>query len=225
VIGSDDGAHGRLDVIRVVVAAPGVALRAGLRTLLAADDEIDVVGEAVSPAEAHQAHPPADVLVLAGAGPDSAGYSDSFRERISTGGAPLAILLLVGDDPQLARLAIPRGGGAWGLLPVDCSAEELLAAVKALHQGLLVGDPSLLEPLLSLSAEKVEQDGVDALTEREVQVLELLAQGLANKQIAAALGISEHTVKFHVSAIYSKLGANSRTEAVRLGVRQGLIVL
>ncbi len=62
-------------------------------------------------------------------------------------------------------------------------------------------------------------------TERELQVLELLAQGLANKQIALALGISEHTVKFHLSGIYTKLGASSRTEAVRLGVRQGLILL
>ena len=66
---------------------------------------------------------------------------------------------------------------------------------------------------------------LESLTERELHVLQLLAQGLANKQIALALGISEHTVKFHVSGIYAKLGAASRTEAVRMGVRQGLITL
>jgi DNA-binding NarL/FixJ family response regulator len=66
---------------------------------------------------------------------------------------------------------------------------------------------------------------LEALTERENEVLQLLAQGLANKQIALALGISEHTVKFHISAIYAKLGANNRTEAVRLGVQRGLVIL
>jgi DNA-binding NarL/FixJ family response regulator len=66
---------------------------------------------------------------------------------------------------------------------------------------------------------------IEPLTDREIQVLGLLAQGLANKQIATTLTISEHTVKFHVSSIYAKLGAASRTEAVRLGVLQGLITL
>jgi DNA-binding NarL/FixJ family response regulator len=70
-----------------------------------------------------------------------------------------------------------------------------------------------------------EEPLADPLTEREAEVLQRVAQGLANKQIAAALTISEHTVKFHVSAIYTKLGATSRTEAVRLGVRKGLIIL
>jgi DNA-binding NarL/FixJ family response regulator len=74
-------------------------------------------------------------------------------------------------------------------------------------------------------AELLGEAPIEALTERELQVLQLLAQGLANKQIAITLGISDHTVKFHVSGIYAKLGAASRTEAVRLGVRQGLIVL
>jgi DNA-binding NarL/FixJ family response regulator len=93
---------------------------------------------------------------------------------------------------------------------------------------LLAGSPALLEPLLSPAVrggESLSAPPAEALTEREAQVLQLLAQGLANKQIAAALGISEHTVKFHISAVYAKLGASSRTEAVRLGVRQGLIVL
>ncbi len=66
---------------------------------------------------------------------------------------------------------------------------------------------------------------LEPLTERESQVLQLLAQGLANKQIAASLGISEHTVKFHISSIYGKLGATSRTEAVRNGVQHGLVFL
>jgi DNA-binding NarL/FixJ family response regulator len=66
---------------------------------------------------------------------------------------------------------------------------------------------------------------VEQLTARELQVLQLLARGLANKQIALQMGISEHTVKFHVSSIYARLGVSSRTEAVRLGVQQGLVIL
>jgi DNA-binding NarL/FixJ family response regulator len=116
----------------------------------------------------------------------------------------------------------------WGILPLEASAEELLAAVRALHEGLLVGSPALVEPLITrLSGREHEElePLPEPLTGRETEVLQLLAQGLGNKGIAAALSISEHTVKFHVSAIYAKLGAASRTEAVRMGVRQGLIVL
>ena len=120
----------------------------------------------------------------------------------------------------------------WGLLPLEASAEELLAALNALHEGLFVSPPALIQQLVSNPAlesqplaGRLDDSPGGELTERESEVLGLLAQGLANKQIAARLGISEHTVKFHVSAIYSKLGASSRTEAVRLGVRQGRVVL
>jgi DNA-binding NarL/FixJ family response regulator len=115
---------------------------------------------------------------------------------------------------------------------MDASAEELAAAVHALHEGLLVGSPALLQPHMrqliagEQAASSLETSGaVEALTERETQVLQLLGQGLANKQIAHLLAISEHTVKFHVSSIYAKLGATNRTEAVRLGVQRGLLVL
>jgi DNA-binding NarL/FixJ family response regulator len=106
--------------------------------------------------------------------------------------------------------------------------EELLAAITAIHEGLIVGEKSLMEPLFGrlLSSEEMEAElEIETLTGREAEVLQLLAQGLANKQIAAALGISEHTVKFHVSSIYGKLGAASRTEAVRIGVRRGWVIL
>jgi len=83
----------------------------------------------------------------------------------------------------------------------------------------------MFDPLLLDAPLQGEEQLVEPLTEREAEVLQLLAQGLANKQIALTLSISEHTVKFHVSGIYAKLGATNRTEAVRLGVRQGLIIL
>jgi DNA-binding NarL/FixJ family response regulator len=112
-----------------------------------------------------------------------------------------------------------RSFQVWGVLPTDASAEELTAAIHALSQGLIVGSSTLLfesesEPLTR-----------GPLTDRESEVLGLLAKGLANKQIAVALGISEHTVKFHVSSIYSKLNVTNRTEAVREGLRGGWIAL
>jgi DNA-binding NarL/FixJ family response regulator len=125
---------------------------------------------------------------------------------------------------QLAGLPLH----AWGVLPIEASAEELQAAVRAVYEGLIVAAPALLKPMLApiqaISAPDSDPEPA-SLTERENQVLQLLARGLPNKQIALQLGISEHTVKFHVSAIYAKLQAANRTEAVRSGVLRGLISL
>ena len=106
----------------------------------------------------------------------------------------------------------------------------MAAALVAATQGLGVLDPGFI-PAMASAAGDDEAAGrgkftlVEELTLRELEVLRLMAEGLPNKTIALRLGISEHTVKFHVSGIYTRLGAASRTEAVRLGVRQGLIVL
>jgi DNA-binding NarL/FixJ family response regulator len=101
----------------------------------------------------------------------------------------------------------------------DSTAEELRAAIAGAARGFAM-QPASAEPVL-------EDDEVplDALTARERDVLESLSEGLPNKAIALRLGISEHTVKFHLSSIFSKLGVSSRTEAVRRGVRTGLITL
>jgi DNA-binding NarL/FixJ family response regulator len=139
---------------------------------------------------------------------------------------PAPALLLLTDDPQDAQELPELSLRAWGLLPLDSSEEELIAAIQALHQGLLVSVPSFVQPLVGQTLSAPPEDIlVDELTEREIEVLELLAEGLANKQIAYQLEISEHTVKFHVSSIYTKLGVSNRTEAVRLGIQLGLITL
>jgi DNA-binding NarL/FixJ family response regulator len=220
-------------LIRVLVVAPGLALRAGLRALMGEDEQIEIAGEAVGLPEARDLQSslaaPVDVLVIHDACLSPEG--DEGRaglESVLISAEPAAILLLIDSEANLTRLLPDLNARAWGVLPLDSSQEELHAAVKALHHGLLVGAPALLEQLLTTSIQEagpLASRSLEALTERELQVLALLAQGLANKQIAAGLGISEHTVKFHVSAIYTKLGASSRTEAVRIGVRQGLIVL
>ena len=209
--------------IRVLVIAPALAVRTGLRALLSTDPEIEVIGEAAVLLGFDSLPSSADVLVIA-AGP---GDASAFQSTL-TASASAGVLLLV-EDPLPVGWEHPQlHGRAWGLLPLDSSVEDLITAVRAISEGLFVGSPSLIEPLL-VSRQRAGGDEaellVEPLTDREIEVLQLLAQGLANKQIAAALGISEHTVKFHVSSIYTRLGAASRTEAVRLGVRLGLIVL
>jgi DNA-binding NarL/FixJ family response regulator len=122
----------------------------------------------------------------------------------------------------------------WGILPLEASLEELSAALHALAEGLWAGSPALTRDLLvprsaAVLGRAAMMDGAeevaDRLTERERQVLQLAAEGLANKQIASRLEISENTVKFHLSSLYAKLGATSRTEAVRAGARRGWVVL
>ena len=152
----------------------------------------------------------ADVIIV------SASPASMDDEDNSPGfGAPT--LLLSGDPRASAELA--RAAPAWGVLPSDASEAELLAAVHALAQGLIVGERSLLFPS--------EMPGLanSPLTDREQEVLTLLSRGLANKQIANELGISEHTVKFHISSIYAKLNVTNRTEALRAGLRGGWIAL
>jgi DNA-binding NarL/FixJ family response regulator len=116
----------------------------------------------------------------------------------------------------------------WGVLSLNAEENELTAAVRALGEGLFVGVPVLVQGLLARPAPIEAIDATplpEPLTGREIEVLERMAQGLANKQIAAQLNISEHTVKFHLSSIYTKMGVASRTEAVRVGTRRGLLVL
>ena len=124
------------------------------------------------------------------------------------------------------RVPGAREDAAEQSLPVDVLAEEdLLTSVYTLYQGLVTADPSLLLALLSTQPASTTVPLVEDLTTRELEVLDLLAEGLANKQIAPELSISQHTVKFHISSIYTKLGVTNRTEAVMTGARLGLIVL
>ncbi len=214
-------------MIHVAVVAQALALRAGLRALLSDGELIEVVAEATSLDELETLLSDIDVLLLAE--PRSLeGLSD--LELSGT----LPSILLLSDEARAAQDLAGISPHAWGVVPMEATAEELQAAVVALHEGLIVLSPlqlrrgAALNHLLGLPEGEVQglaEHPIEPLTERELQVLQLLAQGLANKQIAAALSISEHTVKFHVSSIYAKLGAANRTEAVRLGVQQGLVIL
>lgn len=200
-------------MIRVRVIAASPALRAGLASMLATDAGILVVGEGTaSGGNSASAERIPDVVLVATAPPKA-----SVPERPGEG-LPVAPTLYLSNEATDVR-SLLSGGTSWGLLPLDASASELQAAVRALVLGLSVVSPTLV----SDGAGAVTESG--PLTDRETEVLGLLSKGLANKQIAAALGISEHTVKFHISSIYTKLDATSRTQAVREGLRNGWIVL
>jgi DNA-binding NarL/FixJ family response regulator len=121
-------------------------------------------------------------------------------------------------------------GLAFGALPRDASPEEIIAAVTAVASGLTALDRRMAAATLAAverprAASAITSVSEEPLTAREREVLQLLAQGIPNKQIAQRLHISEHTVKFHVSAIMTKLNAASRTEAVTTAARRGLLLL
>jgi DNA-binding NarL/FixJ family response regulator len=207
-------------MIRLIILAPTPALRSGLRALLAGDERVEVVAEAASLNEIDELDG-LDVILVAGAEIPL----EIFRSHLEQSDSPPALLIL-SDEPQVARALPSVPTRAWGLLSPDVAEEELLAAVFAVHEGLLAAAPALMQPLLGPVTELRETEELtEELTDRESEVLQWLAQGMANKQIALRLKISEHTVKFHVSAIYAKLGVTNRTEAVRRGARLGLIVL
>ena len=191
-------------MIRVLLNVASPALRAGLRALLSSDKTIKVVNDSLDEQNA------ADVVITSAA--TASQLNNEPDSALSAG------TLLLSDD-QLNVQEMRRSYRVWGILPTDSSAEELTAAVHALSQGLIVGTPALL---FESESEPLEQG---PLSERELEVLGLLSKGLANKQIATALGISEHTVKFHVSSIYQKLNVTNRTEAVRAGLRGGWVAL
>jgi DNA-binding NarL/FixJ family response regulator len=139
--------------------------------------------------------------------------------ELPEGECPLVLLL-----PEEGILAEAWAAGAQGLLPREVGPEKLLAALSAAVQGLVTLDRSLAGALFP-QGHPAPAPLIEPLTPREREVLQHLAEGLSNKAIAHRLAISEHTIKFHVNAIMSKLGAQSRTEAVVRATQLGLIML
>lgn len=201
-------------MIRIGIAAPNLPLRLGLRSLLT-DEDFLLVGEFATLESAAAAE--LDLLVLVVSSADEIDALDTTK---------LPPILLLTDDSQQAQ-AISAQQQAWGVLPLNASEEEMIAAIRALGEGLFVGAPALLKDMWRQTARPFSRNPseIEQLSLREKEVLQMMARGLANKQIAQALNLSEHTVKFHLSSIYAKLGVASRTEAVSVGTRLGLITM
>ncbi|HYS15969.1 MAG TPA: response regulator transcription factor [Candidatus Binatia bacterium] len=162
-------------------------------------------------------HEPA-IVVLALPPPDVARALENLR------GLPSLRAVVLASDPGGAWTAQARRAGVRAVLRGDATKEELVAAIAAARAGLVVLHPDALKSPAAARAAP-QGGGAAALTPREVEILGMMAEGMSNRTIAARLGISSHTVKFHVASILEKLGAGSRTEAVTFGVRQGLIAL
>jgi DNA-binding NarL/FixJ family response regulator len=141
--------------------------------------------------------------------------------------AGAAVVVLVDDPGGNWKRQVLRAG-VLGILPRDSSPPEIHSAIHAASSGLLLLEPELIREFLGTNSQRATDTDfelVEELTDREIEVLRMLAEGFSNKEIASRLGISDHTVKFHISSILAKLGASSRTEAVTIGVRKGLILL
>lgn len=214
-------------VIRVIVASASAVARAGLEALVAADAELSVAGGASdldSLARLVEALQP-DVVVL--------DFESETEEAVNsiqaTGGdAPPVEVVALAADARGAWVAEALRSGLRAVLPRDAQAGAIRGAIRAVAAGLVVLHPEVFEAL-RVAPSAPDQDpsstAASELTPREQEVLAMLSEGLGNKTIAYRLGISEHTVKFHVASIFSKLGVGSRTEAVTAGVRRGIIML
>jgi DNA-binding NarL/FixJ family response regulator len=207
--------------MRIFILAPTPMMQAGLHSLLSSN-EIQIIGTSPQPGALSEIATDIDVVVVA---------DELLLEELASTLANIrtvALVLLTNNEerilPRLRALDV-RG---WGVVPLDASALQLRAAVQAVAQELVILPKVHLQRLYDnrvLTEVRNNEQLDETLTAREHEVLDLVGQGLSNKLIARQLQISEHTVKFHVSSISSKLGASSRTDAVRRGLRHGLITL
>jgi DNA-binding NarL/FixJ family response regulator len=200
-------------VISVLIAAASAIGRAGLKAVVEETPGCAVAGSVNSGQLAGQA------IEL---DPDAILWHLSPREEagqtLEALGRRSVVLLTEAAAADLLR------AGASGVLPPDASPEQVGAALHAAVAGLAVYVPERTAAGASATS-ATGMAGATRLSSRETEVLRMIAQGLANKEIAYRLGLSEHTVKFHVSALLGKLGASSRAEAVGAGLRRGIILL
>ena len=212
-------------MIRVFIVAASPLIRGGLQSMLA-DSRFDIVGSAadLESISGQLVDVEPDVVLVEAA-------ADAQEELLSAlEDAEVAqeyAVIVLSEQPKTAWLCKVLRAGVRAVLSRDVAPEQLRAAVEAATAGLVVIHPSELDTVLSATVGPSAplDELLEPLTRREREVLQMLAAGLANKEIAARLSISDHTVKFHVASILGKLGASTRTEAVSAGIRRGLVML
>jgi DNA-binding NarL/FixJ family response regulator len=207
-------------VITVLVAARRTAARARLEALMAGSRAVRLMlGPPGMPLDEQVRTLRPDVVVV-----------DLDGERIDTAlrglGSARPGIIVLADDPRHVLVDEPAVRGLLrGVLPRDAATSEILAAIHAVAAGLVALHPEALDASRRRGPARAESNPAEPLTARELEVLGMLAEGLGNKAIASRLAISSHTAKFHVAAIMGKLGARSRTEAVALAMRRGLVAI
>ncbi|WP_414755171.1 response regulator transcription factor [Anabaena sp. CCY 9910] len=209
-------------MIGVMVVAASHVVRAGLSAVIAGNPQMTVVGSVsdIDGLTRELKQSQLDVVLL-----DWGRNSQSDWDKllvIQEQQDPLRVILIV-KELEGIDIETALRSGVRGIL-LDTSTElEILTAIEAIALGLIVIHPDVLE--FFSAREKAVTNPVQSLTPREIEVLQMLGSGLGNKAIAQSLHISDHTVKFHVSSIFQKLAVSTRTEAVTVGVRLGLILL
>lgn len=215
-------------MIRVLIKASSPVVRAGLESLLRSYGQFQVIDETRDEnSEDEDENRSNDLLANEEESRVDIILAEDDASQVRAPGfnhtdAPVVLLV---RDPAAAWGGAFRQG-ARAVLPSNASAAQIAAAIEAVAAGLFVVGAEDAEHLLpARTSDQLAEPLVEAMTPREVEVLRAMAEGLANKEIAARLGVSENTVKFHVGSIMGKLGASSRTEAVMLGIRRGLILI
>ena len=210
-------------MIRVLIKASSPVVKAGLESLVRATPDLEVIGNPFYDPDASgdaSADLQPDVVLVEVESRDDGLAREAFDEAADD----IPVILLVHGSATEWADALRQGVRA--VLPSNVTSPQLTAAIEAAAAGLVVFHPSEVERLVQPQRVSETPESLpEALTHRETEVLLLLAEGLANKEIASRLGISEHTVKFHVASVMGKLGAASRTEAVMLGIRQGIVLV
>ena len=203
-----------VEALRVLVVSADPLARGGLAALLSAAPALSVTEQAAvgreGQAPLRRAAPEVAAFVV--------GAGDDFAEPLRDLSARLPVVAVLSSETQAAQAL---AAGARGAVFRDAPLDRLEAALHAAARGLVALDAGLAPAVVRAPAGAIDEP----LTPRELEVLALLAEGLANKAIASHLGISEHTAKFHVNAILGKLGAESRAEAIVRAVRLGLVAL
>jgi DNA-binding NarL/FixJ family response regulator len=208
--------------IRVVLADDHAVVRAGIRLFLEHAGDIQVVAEADDGEMAKaqiQEHRP-DVAVLDIQMPKASGIEVTRWVRANLKSVGVVVLTAYDDDPYI--LAVLQAG-ANGYVLKTAPPAEIIRAVREVHAGRPAVDPVIAQKLLVRIATQADEPPVEPLTEREIEVLVMAARGYTNKAIGLQLGISDRTVQGHLAHVFSKLNANSRTEAVMRAVSLGWI--
>jgi DNA-binding NarL/FixJ family response regulator len=209
-------------VIGVIVIAAYPSVRAGLQAMIAGEPDVVILGARAGAGDEDVPDTPAPDALLIEVEP----HWQDLPVRLAARYPDAAQVLLL-DAPESYVPPEDDTGRPWAALLRDAGPDEILAALRAVTRGLIVLDPTiarLMAPRVPATL-RFDRESWESLTERETEVLHLLALGLPNKTIAARLGISEHTAKFHVGSIMAKLSAASRTEAVAIAARRGLLIL
>ena len=234
---------GNRGVTSVFIIAASDVVRAELEALIAGEEDLRVISSAVDwsiLAAPETDREPPDVVIYdtERSGEETPGSLQSYVEELRDGSDVPAVITIGAERDEWLRELLSTGL-VRATLSRSASRAEIVAAVRAVSRGLIAFDPETFATVFprspanfdSANAAPYDQHSssieplIEELTPREREVLEMLAGGLSNKEIAWRMKISEHTVKFHVASIFGKLGASSRTEAVMLGIRQGLVMM